>query len=95
MSIDGKFSMDPDWERKLMRAIDGGMHELAHDFQRAIDGLRPMYEGKPVEQIKPALQRAWASVNDGARITDPHLTEYAEAIRTGRPIEIKYAGIEE
>jgi hypothetical protein len=94
MSIDVKFSMDPDWERNLMRAVDGGMHQLAHDFQRAIDGLRSAYEGKPVEQIRPALQQAWANVNDGAQITEPHLTEYAEAIRIGRPIEIKYTGIE-
>ncbi len=94
MSIDASFSMDPNWERKLMHAIDGGMHQLAYKFQSAIDGIRAEYGGKPIEEIKPALQKAWGSVNDGAEITDPHLTEYAEAIRIGRPIEIKYAGIE-
>jgi hypothetical protein len=91
--MSGKFSMNPDWERTLARAIEPGMQELARGFQMAVDGLRPTYEGKPVEEIRPALQQAWASVNDGARITDPELTEYAEAIRIGRPVEIKFAGI--
>jgi hypothetical protein len=93
MSTDAKFNTDPNWDGKLTLAIDGGLHQLASDFQSAIDGLRPAYEGKPVEQIKPALERAWAEVNNGPRIIDPHLTQYAEAIRVGRPMEIRYDGI--
>jgi hypothetical protein len=88
-----KFSMNPDWERQLARAIEPRMQEFVRRLQAAVDGLRPVYEGKPVEEIKPALQQAWANVNDGARITDPDLTEYAEAIRIGRPVEIRYGGI--
>jgi hypothetical protein len=87
------FRMNPDWERQLKRAIEPQMQELVRRLQAAVDGLRPVYEGKPVEAIKPALQQAWAGANDGARITDSHLTEYAEAIRIGRPIEMRYEGI--
>jgi hypothetical protein len=92
MSMRVSFSMNPDWERQLARAIEPQMQELARRLQAAVDNLRPVYEGKPIEEIKPALQQAWAHANDGARITDPHLTEYAEAIRIGRPVEIRYEG---
>lgn len=91
--MSSNFSMNPDWERQLAQAIEPGMQELTRRLQAALDGLRPRYEGKPVHQIKPALQQAWASVNDGAQITEPHLTEYADAIRIGRRIEIRYEGI--
>lgn len=93
MSSKVNFSMNPDWERQLAQAIEPGMQELARRLQTAVDDLRPMYEGKPVQQIKPALQQAWGNVNDGAQITDPRLTEYAEAIQSGRRIEIRYEGI--
>lgn len=93
MSSKATFSMNPGWERQLAQVIEPGMQELARRLQAAVDGLRPIYEGKPIQQIKPALQQAWANVNDGAQITDPHLTEYAEAIRIGRRIEIRYEGI--
>jgi hypothetical protein len=88
-----EFRMNPDWERQLAQAIEPQMQELARRLQAAVDGLRPVYEGKPVEEIKPALQQAWANVNEGAQITDPGLTEYAEAIRVGQPVEIRYDGI--
>lgn len=93
MSMKVNFTMSSDWERQLTRAIEPQMHEFVSHLQAAIDGLRPVYEGRPIEEIKPALQQAWANANDGARITDPHLTEYAEAIRIGRRIEIRYEGI--
>lgn len=94
MSMNVRFSMNSDWESQLARAIEPQMQELVHRLQAAMDGLRPVYEGKPVEEIKPALQRAWANANDGAQITDPQLTTYAEAIRIGQPIEIRYGGIQ-
>jgi hypothetical protein len=46
-----------------------------------------------IEQIKPAVASAWSRVNDGARITDPELTAFSEAIRTGQGITIRYDGI--
>jgi hypothetical protein len=87
------FRMSTDWQRQLTRAIEPRMQELVRRCQAAVDGLGPVYEGKPVEEIKPALQRAWASATEGGQITDPHLTEYAEAIRIGRPVVMRYEGI--
>jgi hypothetical protein len=93
MSMKGNFSMNPDWERQLASAIAPRMRELVRRLQTAVDDLRPVYEGKPIEEIMPAVQQAWANTNDGAQIAYPDLTEYADAIRIGRPVEIRYYGI--
>jgi hypothetical protein len=88
-----RIRMNTDWERQLTQNIDSHMRELVRRCQTAIDGLRPAYEGKPVEEIKPAVQSAWTRATEGGQITDPNLTEYAEAIRIGRPIVMRYDGI--
>jgi hypothetical protein len=92
MSTRVKFSMTPGWEGALVRLAEPRMQELTHRYQTAVDSLRLFYEGKPIEEIKPALQQAWAVVN-GGQIRDPGLTEWAEAIRTGAPIAVGYGGM--
>jgi hypothetical protein len=58
---------------------------------RKLDLLRQQFEGSPVEMIKPALKRVWEA--DGRAISDPELTEYAEAICNGTRIEVVFDGI--
>jgi len=86
------FTMDPDWERKVLAAAEDGMRKMTADSQRALDAMRPQYEGRPVEEIKPAVVSAWRQANDGT-ITDLHLSAFAEAIRIGQPIDIRYGGL--
>lgn len=76
-----------------MRAAEGQIKRIASNLQQSLDGLRPQFEGQPIEQIKWAVAAAWSRVNDGARITDPELAEFSEAIRTGQGITIRYSGI--
>lgn len=91
--MSASFKFNPGFEADLKRMAADAGRRLAADLQRAIDNLRPQYEGHPVEEIRPALASAWAGVNDGAHIDEPSLTEYADAIRTGRGIDITYGGI--
>jgi hypothetical protein len=87
------FQMNPGWEKELLGAADAEMRKVASRLEQSLDALRQAYEGRPIEHIKPAVASAWSRTNDGARITDPQLTEFAEAIRTGRGITISYVGI--
>lgn len=93
MSFKATFSTNANWEHALERAVEPGTRKLAHRCQMAIDGLRPIYAERPLEEVKQALQQAWANVTDGAQIKDPLLREYANAIRAGRPVKVKYMGL--
>lgn len=44
------------------------------------------YSGKPIDEVKAALQERWASANEGASITDPELTVAAMAISNGKRV---------
>jgi len=47
------------------------------------------HAGHPVDEVKPALQARWSAVNDGASITDPELTQYAQALSDGRRVVVQ------
>lgn len=57
-------------------------------FQPILDRIFEEYSGKPVETIKPALAQRWADGNQGATITDPELTQFAQMISEGRRITL-------
>jgi len=63
------------------------MTQVAVDYQRMFDRLAGQYKGRPVAEIKAALQREWASM--GGSISDPELTDYAEHISEGVKIRIE------
>lgn len=74
-------------EREFKKQAQSMIDNLARERTRTMDSLRRQYAGRPVAEIKPALQRIFAK--DGGRITDPELTEYAQAISDGKRIEFK------
>lgn len=80
-------------EREVMRAAEGHLRQLASKLENALNGLGPAYKNKPVEEIKPVLQATWKRVAEGD-LDDERADAFAEAIRIGQPIEIKYGGIE-
>lgn len=90
--MSASFSMDPNWQENVLRAIDDDLRRRASDLQRGMDRLRPTYVGKPPAEIKPAVRQAWKRATDG-QITDPELSAYADAISTGQPIKIQYKGV--
>lgn len=68
------------WEDDLNRQI------LAQ-LQAACDAVHRLYAGHPVERVKDGLRREFK--RRGATITDPQLTEFAEAISAGTRLKIK------
>lgn len=65
----------------LRREIQAGVDRVAREQTRDLDQLRQQYAGRPVAEIKPALQRLFARY-DG-KITDPKLSEWAQLISDG------------
>jgi hypothetical protein len=74
-----------DFEKQLRGAVQSGLEEVARDMTQELDGLRRRYEGRPVDEIKPAVARFFR--DNGGSVTDPELTEYAQAISDGTRIE--------
>lgn len=90
MGISAQFEPG-DIKKQLNAAIKDGMETLARDHTRMIESLGRRYRGRPIVEIKPALQREWRRVN-GGNITDPELTDVAQAISDGTKIEFKNRG---
>lgn len=87
-----EFKMSRDWEKQLNAAIKDGVDQLARDHTSLIASLTRRYRGRPVDEIKPVLQREWHQVNRGS-ITDPELTEYAQAISDGTKVAFRNGGL--
>ncbi|RZU30613.1 hypothetical protein [Blastococcus saxobsidens] len=74
-------------DRAIKKLTDQAKRQAADESNRLFAQLGRQYRGKPVSVIKPALKRAWE--RDGGKITDPELTEYAQAISDGTPIKFR------
>lgn len=72
--------MNPGAEKAI---ADMAVKAMTERFQPILDGLHAEYAGQPLENIKPVLAERWAAGNDGASITDPELTNVAQAISDG------------
>lgn len=81
-----KFKFD---DRALKKAFNEGVRKMASDLTRGLNGLTAQYRGKPVEEIKPQIQRVWAKHSGGGSITDPELTEFAEQIQAGGRVTVR------
>ncbi|MCU1633801.1 MAG: hypothetical protein JWM61_2453 [Micrococcaceae bacterium] len=55
-------------------------------LQVILDEVSQDYSGKPVDEVKAALEERWTSANEGASITDPELTGAATAISNGKRV---------
>lgn len=82
-----KIEMSGNWERELNKMVQGAMHDIAADYQKMFDRIGRQYKGRPVSEIKPALQREWSRI--GGSITDPELTDYATLISEGTNIKMQ------
>lgn len=52
-----KFGFD---ESAIQKAVNQGVQKMASDLTRALSGLTARYQGRPLEEIKPEIQRVWA-----------------------------------
>lgn len=71
-------------ERALERAIDDGMKQFARDANRRMSALAATHAGRPLPEIKSALQALFR--NQGGSISDPELSDYAARIQAGSSI---------
>ncbi len=84
MPKDFEIKFNKGWEKKFKEEI---AETVRKDTEAFFDSFARRYRGRPVVEIKPALQREWRQKMDGS-ITDPDLTEYATAISEGTRIRI-------
>lgn len=81
--------MNPGWEDAIS---DMAVKAVEERFQPILDSVFDEYAGQSVEVIKPVLSQRWAAGNDNARITDPELTNIAQAISDGRRVVMANGG---
>lgn len=81
-----KFKFD---DRALKKMVDQGVQKMADDLTRALNGLTSRYRGRPLDEIKPEIQRVWAKQTGGGSITDPELTAFAQQIHDGGRVVVK------
>ena len=75
--------MNPGAEKAI---ADLAVKAMSDRFQPILDAIHAEYAGQPVDIIKPVLAERWASGNTGASITDPELTNVAQAISDGKRV---------
>jgi hypothetical protein len=79
----------PNFRQAVERVANEGMREYATRMQRLLDQLGRTSAGKPVEEVKVALQAAWRRAFEKT-ITDPHLTAWAQGLADGRRIVVRH-----
>lgn len=71
-------------KRLMQTEVQKGVDKVAAEQTRDLDRLRRQHTGRPVAEIKPALQQLFRRY-DG-KITDPELTKWAQMISDGTRI---------
>jgi hypothetical protein len=80
------FKMNPGWEDEAKRmAFDA----VAPKLQAALDRVYDECSGRPVDEVKPVLQREWTANTGGGTLSDPDLTKYASLISDGDRVVLR------
>lgn len=74
------FKMNPGAKKAI---ADTAVEAMSERFQPILDAIHAEYAGHPVDTIKPVLAQRWTAGNTGAGITEPDLTDVAQAISDG------------
>lgn len=74
-------------DRTLRKLIQPALDGIAEDYNRDVAALTRQYQGKPADQIKPALRRVFEK--RGGKISDTELNEYAQLISAGTKITFR------
>ncbi len=77
-------------ERAIKKAVHDGVAGMAKEYERMFERLSRQHKGKPDSLIKPVLRLEWRKIA-GGDITDPELSQYAEAISNGTRIKFTVA----
>lgn len=77
-----KITFDEDAFRgDIEKQMQGAMNDISRTLERDLNGLSRSMKGQPLAAIKARVKRTFES--DGGSITEPELTEYAEAVQAG------------
>lgn len=88
MAKKNSFKLEID-DKALQKIAEKAAREMAAKLTRALNGLTPRYEGKPLDEVKKAVQSTWArNSGEGGSISDPELTAFAEQIQAGGRVEV-------
>ena len=79
-----KFKMNPNFERELAKMVAPAIAKLAQKRTEQYRALIAEHEGRDIEVVKSELRRLYEV--DGGHITDPDLSQHAEAIVSGQRI---------
>ncbi len=71
----------------LKKATRQAGQHVAAEYQSRLDEVHRDYAGRSVEEVKPVLAAAWASV--GGRLSDEELVRCAQAISDGQPVVMR------
>jgi hypothetical protein len=73
-------------EDAFKQVAQDAVQDMAGQQNRDLEALRLHYTGRPVDEIKPALQALFAGY-DG-NITEPDLSDWAQLLSDGTKIEM-------
>jgi hypothetical protein len=74
-------------QKALKEAMRPALQDIARTYDRGFERLRTQFAGKPVSEIKPAIQQLFRS--NGRNISDPDLSNYAERISQGKTVRMR------
>lgn len=69
------------FRREIEKQMQGALTDVSRTLERDLNGLSRSMKGQPLAETKARVKRTFES--DGGSITDPELTEYAEAVQAG------------
>ncbi|WP_292708589.1 hypothetical protein [Microbacterium sp. 67-17] len=78
------FKMNPDFPRQIQ--------EQVNKLKAVLGGVSTEYAGQNVEVVRDALRTRWHAVGNGARVTDPELTNVATRISLGKRVWLEDDG---
>lgn len=82
-----RVTMSDGWERKLKEAVAPQLEERAREMEAVLATFGAEHQAKSPEEIRPLLVDAFHS--HGWKISDPELTNFAEAISDGTRITVR------
>lgn len=68
------------------------MNQQLRKLQAAVEKVSSEYSGHELQTVKRALRLHWTAVGNGAKISDPELTNVATAISEGKRVWLDRTG---
>jgi hypothetical protein len=77
----------------IRRVANKAVADMAAKLARDLNALIPSHEGRPLDEVKRAVQDVWRRGSGGGEISDPELSQFAEAIASGQQVTVRSGGL--